>query len=85
MSQTGDLQIDEMMNYELSLYILRQLDKPQLAEAIRNYASPKSDNAITQAVPGTDHYVLYGWRGIPTVQFQITMPHSQSNTIPKPL
>ena len=41
-SQTGDLQIDEMMNYELSPYpmslfeaknILRQLDKPQLAEA----------------------------------------------------
>ena len=38
--------------------VLRQLDKPQLAEAIRNYASPKSDNAITQTVPGTDHYVV---------------------------
>ena len=68
-SQTGDLQIDKMMNYELSPYpmslfeaknILCQLDKPQLAEAIRNYASPKSDNSITQTVPGTDHYVLDG-------------------------
>ena len=57
-SQTGDLQINEMMNYELSPYpmslfeaknILRQLDKPQLAEAKRNYALPKSDNAMTQS------------------------------------
>ena len=37
--------------------ILRQ---PQQAEAIRNYATPKSDNAVTQAVPVTDHYVLDG-------------------------
>ena len=59
MSQTGDLQIDEMMNYELSPYSY-QLDKPQLAEAIRNYASAKSDNAISQTVPGMDHYVLDG-------------------------
>ena len=74
--------------------ILHQLDKPQLAEAIRNYASPKSENAITQTVPGTDRYVLdegsllhhlNGWRGVPTVQLQMTMPHSQSNTMPKPL
>ena len=59
MSQTGDLQIDEMMNYELSPYPY-QLDKPQLAEVIRNYASAKSDNAISQTVPGMDHYVLDG-------------------------
>lgn len=58
-SQTGVLQIDEVMNYELSTYpILRQPDKPQLAEAIRNYNSPKSYNAVAQAVPGSDHYVL---------------------------
>ena len=45
MSQSGDLQIDEMMNFELSPYamslfeaknILCQLNKPQLVEAIRN-------------------------------------------------
>ena len=40
--------------------ILRQPDKPQLAEALRNYALPKSENAITQTVVGTDHYVLDG-------------------------
>ena len=57
------------MNYELCLYpmylfesksILRQPDKPQLAEALRNYTLPKSENAITQTVVGTDHYVLDG-------------------------
>lgn len=59
------------MNYELSLYpmslfnakdILRQPDKPQLAEAIqvRHYVSSKSDNAVTQKLLGTDHYVLDG-------------------------
>ena len=85
-SQTGDLQIDEVMNYELSPYpmslfeaknILRQPGKPQLAEEIKNYASLKSDNAVTQTVPG--------WRGAPTVQLQLTTPHSQSSTMPKPL
>jgi len=38
--------------------ILCQLDKPKLAEAIRNNASPKSENAVIQTVPRTDHYVL---------------------------
>ena len=68
-SQTGDLQIDEMINYELnpspmSLFeaknILRHVDKPQLAKAIRKYVSPKSDKAMTQTVQWTDHYVLDG-------------------------
>ena len=68
-SQTGDLQIGEVMNYELSPYLMslfeaesifRQADKLQLAEVIRNYTSPKSDNAVTQRVPRTDHYVLDG-------------------------
>jgi hypothetical protein len=60
-SQTGDLQIDEVMKYELNPYsislfkamnILCRPDKPQLEEVIRNYASPKSDNAVPQMVPG---------------------------------
>lgn len=68
-SQSGDLKIEEVMNYELCPYpmslfeakdILRQPDKPQLSEAIRNYASVKSDNAVTQTVPKTNHYVLDG-------------------------
>ena len=40
--------------------ILRKPDKPQLAEAIRNYAKSKSDNAVTETVPMTDHFGLDG-------------------------
>ena len=65
MSQTCDLQVDEVMNYEptpypMSLFeaknILCQMDKPQFVDAIRNYASSISDIAMTQ----THHYVLDG-------------------------
>ena len=68
-SQTGELRLDDVMSYELCPYpmslfeakdILRPPDKPQLAEAIRNYVKTKSDNAVTQTVPVTDHYVLDG-------------------------
>ena len=68
-SQTGELRRDDVMFYELCPYpmslfeakdILRPPDKPQLAEAIRNYVKTKSDNAVTQTVPVTDHYVLDG-------------------------
>ena len=68
-SQTGDLRLDDVMSYELCLYpmslfegkdILRQADKPQLAEAIRNYVKTKSDNGVMQTVPVTEHYVLDG-------------------------
>ena len=68
-SQTGDLQLDEVMSYELCPYptslfeaknTLRPPDKPQLAEAIRNHVTTKSEDAVTQRVPGTDHYVLDG-------------------------
>ena len=40
--------------------VMRQHDKPQLAEALRNYVKTKSDNAVTQTVPVTEHYVLDG-------------------------
>ena len=81
------------MNYQISLYpvslfeannTLRQPDRPQLAEAIWNYASTTSDNAVTQTVTGADQYALDGgsllyylkWvEGAPTVQFQMTTPH----------
>ncbi|CAJ1064633.1 hypothetical protein SNEBB_002215, partial [Xyrichtys novacula] len=68
-SQTGDLRLDKVMSYELCLYpmslfegkhILRQSDKPQLAEAIRNYVKTKSATAVTQTVPVTEQYVLDG-------------------------
>jgi len=68
-SQTGDLRLDDVMSYELSLYpmslfegkgVLRQADKPQLAEALRNYVNIKSDSAVTQTIPVTEHNVLDG-------------------------
>jgi len=69
LSQTGDLRLEDVMSYELCLYpmslfkgkdILRQPDKPQLAEALRNYVKTKSNNAVTQTVPVKEHYVLDG-------------------------
>jgi len=69
LSQTGDLRLEDVMSYELCVYpmslfkgkdILRQPDKPQLTEALRNYVKTKSDNAVTQTVPVTEHYVLDG-------------------------
>ena len=87
------------MNYQISLYpvslfeankTLRQPDRPQLVEAIWNYVSPTSDNAVTQTVPGADHSALDAgsllhylkWMdGAPTVQLQMTTPHSQPNTM----
>ena len=57
------------MSYELCLYpmslfegkgLLRQADKPQLAEAIRNYVKTKSDSGVQQTVPVTEHNVLDG-------------------------
>ena len=68
-SQTGDLRLDDVMSYELCLYplslfegkgILREADKPQLAEALRNYVKTKSDSAVTQTIPVTEHNVLDG-------------------------
>ncbi|KAI3379074.1 hypothetical protein SNEBB_002215 [Seison nebaliae] len=68
-SQTGDLRLEEVMKYELCPYpmslfeatnILCKPDKPQLSEAIRNYAKSKSDIAVTETVPVTDHFVLDG-------------------------
>ncbi|KAG1681449.1 hypothetical protein GQR58_011839 [Nymphon striatum] len=60
----GEVMKYELCPYPLSLFeaknILHQPNKPQLAEAIKNYATTKSDNAVNQTVPGTDHYVLDG-------------------------
>ena len=68
-SQTGNLRLDDVMSYELCLYpmslfkgkgLLRQTDKPQLAEAIRNYVKTKSDSGVQQTVLVTEHNVLDG-------------------------
>ena len=67
-SQTGN-RLDDVMSYELCLYpmslfegkgLLRQADKPQLAEAIRNYVKTKSDSGVQQTVPVAEHNVLDG-------------------------
>lgn len=58
------------MDYELSPYppalfeakhVFQKADKPQLAEAIREFAVNSSSNAIiTNSIPDTQHYVLDG-------------------------
>lgn len=67
-SQTGDLSVGEVMQYELSAHPpslfeakhqLRKPDKPALLEAIRSHSSSK-DNADIQSIPKTEHYVLDG-------------------------
>ena len=67
-SQSGDLCLDEVMEYELSpyppslfdaKYLLRMSDKAQLLDAIRKHAT-SSDTAILHTIPKTDHYVLDG-------------------------
>ena len=67
-SQTGELNLEEVMKYELSPYPtalfedrhrLRKADKPALLEAIRKHAT-SVDGAILQYIPKTEHYVLDG-------------------------
>ena len=68
-SQSGDLHLREIMKYELCPYplslfeaknVLRKPDKAQMVEALRNYATCLSDDAVLQTVPETDHYVVDG-------------------------
>ena len=68
-SQSGHLNLSEVTEYELSPYppslfeakdCLRKTDKAQLVEAIRNYVTPTSDDAVLETIPVTDHYVLDG-------------------------
>jgi hypothetical protein len=58
-SQSGDFNLSEVMECELSPYPpalfeakgrLRKPDKAQLVEAIRNYVTPTSDDAMLQAI-----------------------------------
>ena len=68
-SQTGELLMQEVMNYELSPFppslfearnLFREADKPQIAVAIAEHSRKVSDEAIKATVPKTDHYVLDG-------------------------
>jgi hypothetical protein len=68
-SRSGDLSLEEVLTYELSPYpptlfetrnILRKADKPQLAQAIRDYVADLSSEAVINYIPKTDCYVLDG-------------------------
>ena len=68
-SRSGDLSLEEVLAFELSSYppalfetryILRKADKPQLAQAIREYANGISSQAVMDTAPPTDYYVLDG-------------------------
>jgi 5'-3' exonuclease len=68
-SKTGELSLEEVMDYELSPFppalfearhIFRKADKPQLAHAIIDHSKKVSSEAVPDAVPKTEHYVLDG-------------------------
>ena len=68
-SKTGELSMQEVMNYELSPFppslfearnIFREADKPQITVAIADHSRKVSDEAIKDSTPKTDHYVLDG-------------------------
>jgi len=58
-SRSGNLSVEEVLTYELSPYpptlfearnILRKADKPQLAQAIREYAGNLSSEAVMNSI-----------------------------------
>lgn len=68
-SRAGDVSLEEALSYELSPFppalfdannIFRKADKPQLAKAIDEYSSSSSDEAVSDKIPKTEHYVLDG-------------------------
>ena len=70
LSQGGDLTLQDIMDYELCSYppalfdakhAFLKADKPQLAEALRDFVSKSSSNAvITDSTPESEHFVLDG-------------------------
>ena len=68
-SKTGDLSLEDVMSYELSPFppalfeakeIFRIADKPQLAHAVAEFSSKKSNKTVMDSIPSTEHYVLDG-------------------------
>jgi len=68
-SQTAELSLDEIMNYELSPYpqslfegkqILRKADKAQLMHALKAHVTAISDEAVLETTPEVEHNVLDG-------------------------
>jgi hypothetical protein len=67
-SQSGELNLDDIMRYELSpyplslfdeKYLMRKPNKAQLQEALSD-SFKSSELAVLQYIPKTDHYVLDG-------------------------
>jgi len=78
-SKTEDLSMEEVMNFELSPFppslfearnILRKAGKPQLAVAITEHSRKISNEAVTDSIPKTDHYVLDGGSLLHRVQWK---------------
>ena len=68
-SRSGDLSLEEVLTFELSPYppalfetrnILWKTDKPQLTQAIWEYAKDLSSEAVMDTAPVTDCYMLDG-------------------------
>jgi len=70
LSQAGDLTLQDIMDYELCSYppalfeakhVFLKADKPQLADALRDFVSKSSSNAvIMDSMPESEHFVLDG-------------------------
>ena len=69
MSKTGQFSLEDVMGYELCSFpaalfegkeIFRKANKPQLAQAVSEFSSKKSNKTVLDSIPPTEHYVLDG-------------------------
>ncbi|XP_051243778.1 uncharacterized protein LOC127356229 [Dicentrarchus labrax] len=69
LSKTGQFSLEDVMSHELCSFpavlfegkeILRKANKPQLAQAVTEFSSKKSNKTVLDSIPPTEHYVLDG-------------------------
>nr|XP_055038535.1 uncharacterized protein LOC129426304 [Misgurnus anguillicaudatus] len=69
MSKTEQFSLEDVMSYELCSFpaalfegkeIFRKANKPQLAQAVMEFSSKKSNNTVLDSIPLTEHYVIDG-------------------------
>ena len=69
MSKTGQFSLEDVMSYELCSFpaalfegkeIFLKANKPQLAQAVSEFSSKKSNKTVLDSIPPTEHYVLDG-------------------------
>lgn len=69
MLKTEQFSLDDVMSYELCSFpaalfegkeIFRKANKPQLAQAVTEFSSKKSNKSVLDSIPPTEHYVLDG-------------------------